>query len=103
MNLFSDFSKIDWVCLGFLGASQGSWVDGEHLGGLGRRFVTFGGPWWFIGCSFGVPWGSLGGPQEAPGSPRGGAKRGRKHNFSRNVWGGLWWVLAVILVIWGGP
>ena len=58
MVLFYDFSKIYWASLGFLGVSQGSWeVIGEPLGGLGRHFVILGGPWWFLGCAFGVPGG----------------------------------------------
>ena len=46
--------------MGFLGVSQGSWeVLGNLLGVLGRPFVIPVGPWWSLGCPFGVP----GGPQ----------------------------------------
>ena len=42
----------------------------------------------------------LGGPR----GPRGGAKMDREHTkFSWSVWGGLWGVLRVILVVWDAP
>ena len=61
MVLFCNCSKICWASLGFLGVSQGSWeVLGDPLGFLGRPFVITVGPWWSLGCPFGVP----GGPQD---------------------------------------
>ena len=80
---------------------------------FGCSWRAFGGPWAFF-CnprdslvfpwvSFWRPWGSLWSPQEAPGV-LGDAKRHRKHKmFARSVWGMLWGVLGVILVVWGGP
>ena len=91
--IFQGLTALLWASLGSL---RGSWeVLGEPLGVLGRPFVVLGGPWWFLVCPLGVP--GLGGPQEALGGPRGGAKRDRKHiGLSRSVWGGLWGVLGVI-------
>ena len=81
--------------LGVLGGSLG--VAG---GVLGRCWGSPGGPW----ASLGVPGGRWEGFREAPGGPRGGPGRHRKHRrFFQGVLGGSGGSPGVILVVGGGP